>query len=135
MGSHGGGTKKKKKALLAGYGVTEEKVGAEVRATMETVVPVVLDDGTKVHMDKFAYEADGVILINRVKPHTNFRGSIESGVVKMMTIGMGKINGAPTNDEGKSEIKSWGSDDDDDDDDDGRGRFLEEHFVVICPYF
>ena len=94
MGSHGGGTVENQTALLAGYGVTEDKVGAEVRATMETVVPVVLDDGTKVHMDKFAYEADGVILINRVKPHTNFRGSIESGIVKMMTIGMGKINGA-----------------------------------------
>jgi hypothetical protein len=94
MGSHGGGTIENQRALLAGYGVTEEKVGAEVRATMETVVPVVLDDGTKVHMDKFAYDADGVILINRVKPHTNFRGNIESGIVKMMTIGMGKINGA-----------------------------------------
>ena len=94
MGSHGGGTVENQTALLAGYGVTEDKVGAEVRATMETVVPVILDDGTKVHMDKFAYEADGVILINRVKPHTNFRGSIESGIVKMMTIGMGKINGA-----------------------------------------
>ena len=94
MGSHGGGTVENQKALLAGYGVTEDKVGAEVRATMETVVPVVLEDGTKVHMDKFAYEADGVILINRVKPHTNFRGAIESGIVKMMTIGMGKINGA-----------------------------------------
>ncbi len=94
MGSHGGGTVENQTALLAGYGVTEDKVGAEVRATMETVVPIVLEDGTKVHMDKFAYEADGVILINRVKPHTNFRGAIESGIVKMMTIGMGKINGA-----------------------------------------
>ena len=94
MGSHGGGTVENQTALLAGYGVTEDKVGAEIRATMETVVPVVLDDSTKVHMDKFAYEADGVILINRVKPHTNFRGAIESGIVKMMTIGMGKINGA-----------------------------------------
>ena len=94
MGSHGGGTVENQTALLAGYGVTEDKVGAEVRATMETIVPIVLEDGTKVHMDKFAYEADGVILINRVKPHTNFRGAIESGIVKMMTIGMGKINGA-----------------------------------------
>ena len=94
MGSHGGGTVENQVGLLAGYGVTEENVGAEVRGTMETVVPVVLEDGTKVHMDKFASEADGVILINRVKPHTNFRGDIESGIVKMMTIGMGKINGA-----------------------------------------
>ena len=52
MGSHGGGTVENQTALLAGYGVTEDKVGAEVRATMETVVPVVLEDGTKVHMDK-----------------------------------------------------------------------------------
>ena len=88
MGSHGGGTVENQVGLLAGYGVTEENVGAEVRGTMETVVPVVLEDGTKVHMDKFASEADGVILINRVKPHTNFRGDIESGIVKMMTIGM-----------------------------------------------
>ena len=94
MGSHGGGTVENQVGLLAGYGVTEENVGAEVRGTMETIVPVVLEDGTKVHMDKFASEADGVILINRVKPHTNFRGDIESGIVKMMTIGMGKINGA-----------------------------------------
>jgi len=94
MGSHGGGTVENQIGLLAGYGVTEEKVGAEVRATMETVVPVILEDGTKVHMDKYASDADGVILINRVKPHTNFRGEIESGIVKMMTIGMGKINGA-----------------------------------------
>jgi len=94
MGSHGGGTVENQIGLLAGYGVTEEEVGAEVRGTMDTIVPVVLEDGTKVHMDKFASEADGVILINRVKPHTNFRGEIESGIVKMMTIGMGKINGA-----------------------------------------
>jgi len=94
MGSHGGGTVENQIGLLAGYGVTEENVGAEVKGTMETVVPVTLEDGTKVHMDKYASEADGVILINRVKPHTNFRGEIESGIVKMMTIGMGKINGA-----------------------------------------
>ena len=94
MGSHAGGTEESQKALLAGYGITEETMGVEIKATMETVVPVVLEDGTKVHMDKNASEADGVIVINRVKPHTNFRGSIESGICKMLTIGMGKLNGA-----------------------------------------
>jgi hypothetical protein len=61
---------------------------------METKVVETLDDGTKVHVDRYAAEADGIVLINRVKPHTNFRASIESGIVKMMTIGMGKIDGA-----------------------------------------
>ena len=69
-------------------------MGAPVRATMDTVVVAELEGGTKVHMDKYAHDADGVVLINRVKPHTSFRGEIESGIVKMMTIGMGKINGA-----------------------------------------
>ena len=94
MGSHAGGTSEGQEALLAGYGVTEHKMGAPVRATMDTVVVAELEGGTKVHMDKYAHDADGVVLINRVKPHTSFRGEIESGIVKMMTIGMGKINGA-----------------------------------------
>ena len=94
MGSHAGGTSEGQEALLAGYGVTEDKMGAPVRATMDTVVVAELESGTKVHMDKYAHDADGVVLINRVKPHTSFRGEIESGIVKMMTIGMGKINGA-----------------------------------------
>ena len=94
MGSHAGGTSEGQEALLAGYGVTEDKMGAPVRATMDRVVVAELEGGTKVHMDKYAHDADGVVLINRVKPHTSFRGEIESGIVKMMTIGMGKINGA-----------------------------------------
>ena len=94
MGSHGGGTAEAQKGLLAGYGVTEEKVGAPIISSMETIVVSEMDDGTLVHMDRNAYEADGDILVNRVKPHTSFRGDIESGIVKMMTIGMGKINGA-----------------------------------------
>ncbi len=94
MGSHAGDTSEGQEALLAGYGVTEDKMGAPVRATMDTVVVAELEGGTKVHMDKYAHDADGVVLINRVKPHTSFRGEIESGIVKMMTIGMGKINGA-----------------------------------------
>ncbi len=94
MGSHGGATVEGQTGVLANYGVTEERMGAPVRATMDTVVVGTLDDGTELHVDRFAHEADGIVLINRVKPHTTFRGAIESGIVKMMVIGMGKINGA-----------------------------------------
>ena len=94
MGSHAGGTAEAQAALLAGYGVTEDAMGAPIRATMDTIVVTKLVEGTAIHMDRFAHEADGVVLINRVKPHTSFRGPVESGVIKMMIIGMGKINGA-----------------------------------------
>ena len=95
MGSHGGATAEGQAGVLAGYGVTEASMGCPIRATMETVVLGEVD-GVPIHQDKFANAADGVVLINRVKPHTNFRAPIESGVVKMMTIGMGKLNGATT---------------------------------------
>ena len=94
MGSHGGATEEGQQAVLAGYGITEEDVGAPIRAAMDTVLIGKMEDGTPVHMDRYAHEADGVVLINRIKPHTSFRGPIESGVVKMMVIGMGKIQGA-----------------------------------------
>jgi hypothetical protein len=94
MGSHGGGTVEGQIGVLKGYGITEEAIGAPVRATMDTVIVDTMPDGTPIHMDRYAHEADGVVLINRVKPHTNFRGAIESGVTKMMIIGMGKIAGA-----------------------------------------
>ena len=94
MGSHGGATAQGQQAVLAGYDITEESVGAPIRATMDTVLIGEMEDGTPVHMDRYAHEADGIVLINRIKPHTSFRGPIESGVVKMMAIGMGKIQGA-----------------------------------------
>ncbi len=94
MGSHAGATIAGQTELLADYGITEAQVGAPIRATMETVIVTEMADGTPLHMDQYAYEADGVVLINRVKPHTNFRGDIESGVVKMMVIGMGKMSSA-----------------------------------------
>jgi len=94
MGSHGGATAEGQLAVLAGYGITEEGVGAPIRATMDTVLIGEMEDGTPVHMDRYAHEANGVVLVNRIKPHTTFRGPIESGVVKMMVIGMGKIQGA-----------------------------------------
>jgi hypothetical protein len=94
MGSHGGGNAEAQAGLLAGYGITESEIGAPVRATMETVVVAQTDHSIPIHMDKYAHGADGVIVINRVKPHTSFRAPVESGVMKMMIIGMGKIAGA-----------------------------------------
>ncbi|HUJ74889.1 MAG TPA: lactate racemase domain-containing protein [bacterium] len=96
MGSHGAATAEGQKQVLAGYGISEAESGCPVRATMDTVELGRMEDGTPLYMDKYAAEADGVVLINRVKPHTNFRAPIESGIVKMMTIGMGKIMGATT---------------------------------------
>ena len=78
------------------YGITEASTGVPVKATMETTVVGNLDDGTPVHMDRFAAEADGVVVINRIKPHTAFRGATESGITKMLAIGIGKIIGAST---------------------------------------
>jgi len=94
MGSHGGATVEGQIGVLANYGITEERIGAPVRATMDTVVVTEMADGTPLHMDKFAHEADGVVIVNRIKPHTTFRGDIESGLIKMLVIGMGKISGA-----------------------------------------
>jgi hypothetical protein len=94
MGSHGGATAEGQRRVLESYGVTEDSVGCPIRATMETVELGRLDDGMPVVMDRYAADADGVVLIARVKPHTNFRAPIESGIVKMMTIGMGKMTGA-----------------------------------------
>ncbi len=96
MGSHGAATAEGQKKVLEGYGITEASMGVPVKATMDTVIVGNLDDGTPVHMDRFAAEADGIVVINRVKPHTAFRGATESGVTKMLSIGIGKITGAAT---------------------------------------
>ncbi len=96
MGSHGAATAEGQRKVLEGYGISGESMGVPVKATMDTVVVGHLDDGTPVHMDRFAAEADGVVVINRIKPHTAFRGATESGVTKMLSIGIGKITGAAT---------------------------------------
>ncbi|HEX7955124.1 MAG TPA: lactate racemase domain-containing protein [Burkholderiales bacterium] len=96
MGSHGAATAEGQKKVLEGYGISEALMGVPVKATMDTVIVGHLDDGTPVHMDRFAAEAEGVVVINRIKPHTAFRGATESGVTKMLSIGIGKINGAAT---------------------------------------
>jgi len=93
MGSHGGGTADGQLDVLAHYGITEATMGCPVRATMD-VVQVGEALGLPVWLDKLASEADWIGVVNRVKPHTDFKGSIESGLFKMMTIGLGKWKGA-----------------------------------------
>jgi hypothetical protein len=93
MGSHGGGTADGQLDVLAHYGITEATMGCPVRATMD-VVQVGEALGMPVWLDRFAAEADWIGVVNRVKPHTDFKGSIESGLFKMMTIGLGKWKGA-----------------------------------------
>jgi hypothetical protein len=94
MGSHGGATAEGQKQVLASYGLSEATLGCPVEATMDTDEIGQLEDGTPILVNRLALEADGVIVINRVKPHTSFRGVHESGVVKMMTIGLGCHRGA-----------------------------------------
>lgn len=94
MGSHGGATAQGQREVLAGLGITEDTMGVPIRASMETVEIGVTTKGIPVYIDKFAHEADGIVVINRVKPHTAFRGRYESGLMKMLTIGLGKQHGA-----------------------------------------
>ena len=88
MGSHGGATPEGQTEVLAARGITEQTVGAPVRATVD-VVPMGTEDGIPLFLDKLAHEADGIVLINRIKPHTNFVGRTESGLIKMIAIGLG----------------------------------------------
>jgi hypothetical protein len=94
MGSHGGGTAEGQLDVLRHYRMTEASMGVPLRATMEVVQIGETPDGIPVWLDKYASEADHIGVINRVKPHTDFSGAIESGMCKMMTIGLGKYHGA-----------------------------------------
>ncbi|MEO8493920.1 MAG: lactate racemase domain-containing protein [Planctomycetota bacterium] len=94
MGSHGGGTAEGQQAIIEGYGITEAFCGCPIRASMETVVVCKAAEGFDVHFDKQAFGADHVVVCGRVKPHTGFYGDIESGLMKMMLIGLGKHAGA-----------------------------------------
>lgn len=95
MGSHGGGTVEGNLEILAGYGITEEAVGVPICASMEVVQIGELDDGaaTPIYCDRLAAEADGIVVYNKVKPHTDFKGPHESGLLKMMAIGLAKHKG------------------------------------------
>ena len=90
MGSHGGATAEGQVEILASLGVTEEFCGAPIRSSMETVEIGETARGIPVFMDKIASEADGVVVVNRIKAHTDFRAEVESGLLKMASIGLGK---------------------------------------------
>jgi hypothetical protein len=94
MGSHGGGTAHGQQSVLESYGITEQSCGCPIRAGMETVTICQAAEGFPVHIDRHAYEADHVVLCGRIKPHTDFTGDIESGLMKMMLLGLGKHEGA-----------------------------------------
>ncbi|AGB37122.1 lactate racemase domain-containing protein [Natronococcus occultus] len=95
MGSHGGATAEGQREKLATLGVTEETVGCEIRATMEVVtVGETPEREVPVYADAHAVEADAIVPVNRIKPHTDFGGDVESGLSKMLVIGMGKQRGA-----------------------------------------
>lgn len=93
MGSHGGGEALEQRRILENYGISEEEMGVPIRSSMETVIIGELEPDFPIHVDKIASQADYIIPINRVKAHTAFDGEIESGLVKMLSIGIGKHNG------------------------------------------
>ena len=94
MGSHGGGTAEGQREIIESYGVTEAFVGCPIRATMDVVQVGTVEGKVPVYFDRFASEADHVVVAGRIKPHTGFVGEIESGLHKMMLIGLGKHKGA-----------------------------------------
>lgn len=96
MGSHGGATAEGQRQLLAEYGIAEARLGVPVRTEMDAALLGQNDLGEPVWWDKNALAADGVVTISRVKAHTDFVGSYESGIVKMLVIGLGKREGAAT---------------------------------------
>jgi len=94
MGTHGGGTEEGQRKILADFGITAEAMGCPVRTEMDVVEIGVNNFGAPVYWDKNAFDADAVVAVNRVKAHTDFRGPFESGIVKMITIGLGKRESA-----------------------------------------
>jgi hypothetical protein len=94
MGSHGGATAEGQVELLADLGMTEQSLGMPIKATMETVELGHVPDGPMVHLDAHAAAADGIIAVNRIKAHTDFTGEVESGLAKIVAIGLGKRLGA-----------------------------------------
>jgi len=94
MGSHGGATPEGQKKILEHYGVTKENMGVPIKASMQVVQVGTTPDGIPVYLDRYASQADHIVVFNRVKPHTDFKGKIESGLMKIMAIGLGKQKGA-----------------------------------------
>ncbi|MFA9423214.1 MAG: lactate racemase domain-containing protein [Sedimentibacter sp.] len=94
MGSHGGATSQGQKQVLKKLGITEETMECEIRSSMEVVQLENTENGAPVYIDKHAFYSDGIIVVNRIKPHTDFISENESGIVKMVAVGLGKEKGA-----------------------------------------
>ena len=94
MGSHGGATPAGQAGILKVLGITEDSMGCSIKSQMDVVELTRTPEGFPVYLDKEAVAADGIVVVNRVKPHTEYSGDIESGLMKMMTIGLGKHKGA-----------------------------------------
>jgi hypothetical protein len=94
MGSHGGATAEGQRAVLAEYGISEESMGCPILSDISPVPLGCTSSGAAVFMDRNAHDADGVVVVGRVKPHTSFRAPVESGLCKMMAVGLGKQPGA-----------------------------------------
>lgn len=94
MGSHGGGTPEGQENLLRHLGITAESVGAPLCITSDVVEAGVTENGRVMYVDTEAAKADGILVVNRIKPHTAFQDALASGLFKMMTVGMGKVPGA-----------------------------------------
>ena len=93
MGSHGGGTPEGCIRILEDFGITEETVGVPIKADMDVVLLGTIENGIEVYTDRNSFEADMTVLINRIKPHTEFTGKVESGICKLSTIGLGRHKG------------------------------------------
>ena len=94
MGSHGGGTPEGQKKILENYGVTPQRTGAQIVASIETTSLGETSDGFPVLVDREAFQSDGIVLINRIKAHTDFKGVVGSGLMKMIAVGLGNVKGA-----------------------------------------
>lgn len=94
MGSHGGATAEGQREMLASYGIVEERIGCPIVSSMEVVEIGTTPSGVPVWVDREAYHSDGILVVNRVKAHTAFKAPNESGLIKMMGIGIGKRHGA-----------------------------------------
>ena len=94
MGSHGDANIEGQRKILASYGITEESTGASIKATLEVVELAKLKNGLPVYFDKYAFQTDGIIVVNRIKVHTVYKAEIESGLCKMLSVGLGNHKGA-----------------------------------------
>ena len=93
MGSHGGATAEGQTEVLASLGITADSIGVPIRSSMEVIELGKTAKGATVYIDKNAWQADGIVIINRIKPHTRFKADNESGLMKMVSVGLGKEKG------------------------------------------